>query len=287
MSKRDVYQEITDGIIEQLESGTVPWVKPWTTVEGESTFPTNRYTGKSYRGANIPALWCAGIREGYASNMWLSYKQARNVGGHVRKGETGTPIIFVKFNKVQDRDDSTKSRSIPFVKYSTVFNVEQVDDLPTLDNVEQEWNQIADVDSLITTTGAAITHGGDRAFYMPEPDRINMPHKASFSDSGNYYATLLHELTHWTGSKTRLNRLYGSRFGDEAYAREELVAEMGAAFLCAHCGIDGQLQHAEYLASWIKVLKSDKRAIVQAASAAQKAADFVTGFTYAEVTEAA
>ncbi len=287
MNKRDVYQEITDRIIEQLELGTVPWVKPWSTVKGEATFPTNRYTGYAYRGINVPSLWCAGIQAGYESNLWLSYKQARNIGAQVRKGETGTPIIFVKFKQVQDRDDTTKKKSIPLVKYSTVFNVEQVDDLPTLYNVEQEWNPVTDVDNLIATTSAVITHGGDRACYMPGPDRINMPHKAGFTDSGNYYATLLHEITHWTGSKTRLNRLYGARFGDQAYAREELVAEMGAAFLCGHCGIDGHLQHAEYLNSWIKVLKSDKSAIVQAASAAQKAADFVTGYTYAEVTIAA
>lgn len=287
MTKRDIYQEITDDIIAQLETGTVPWVRPWNTVRGDATIPTNFATGKSYRGINVPALWSAGTRKGYASNLWLSFNQAKKIGGCVRKGEKGTAIVFWKFSKIKDRDDPSITKSIPFVRHSTVFNIEQVDGLPELEEIKQTWNQIDNVDDLIASTGAIITHGGDRACYMPGPDRINMPNKAGFADSSNYYATLLHELTHWTGGKSRLDRLSGARFGDDNYAREELIAEMGAAFLCGTCGIDGQLQHAEYIASWIDVLKADKKAIVQAASAAQKAADYLTGYQYIEATEAA
>jgi antirestriction protein ArdC len=285
--KRDIYQEITNEIIKQLQSGTVPWVRPWKTIKGEATIPTNCATGRSYRGINVPALWSAGIRNGFSSNLWLSYKQAQSIGANVRKGERGSPIVFVKFSEIEDRNDSTLTKRVPFIRHSTVFNAEQIDGLPAFDTEQCQWDGVENVDNLIADTGAIITHGGDRACYMPGLDRINMPNKAAFTDPSHYYATLLHELTHWTGNKSRLNRLYGSRFGNEDYAREELVAEMGAAFLCAHCGIDGELQHASYIDSWIKVLKSDKRAIVNAASQAQKAADYVTGHQHDQLEVAA
>lgn len=270
-AKRDIYQEITDKIIAELEAGTVPWVKPWHRVKGESAVPANLTSGNAYRGINAISL----MMSPYTSNLWATFNQARKLGGCVRKGAAGSIIVFWKFTEMTDRDDPSKTKTVPFVRHSAVFNIEQIDGLPPIETITENWEPIEDVDQVIANTGATIGHGGDRACFMPGPDRINMPHKASFDAANNYYATLLHELTHWTGHASRLARKYGRFFGTDEYAREELIAEMGAAFLCARTGIDGQLQHAAYLESWIKVLKADKKAIVQAASAAQKACDYV------------
>lgn len=270
----DLYQVVTDRILDQLAQGCVPWVKPWKAAPG-SGMPYNASTLKPYRGINVCLLGYSGFN----SNAWVTFKQSKDMGGHVRKGEHGSLIVFYKPFEVKDRnapaDDPDRTRLIPLLKCYTVFNVEQCEglELPSAPTVTRPEPCAADA----VLSQAVIHHGGDRAFYSPTHDMIQMPQPGTFRDTQSYYATALHELTHWSGHSARLAREYGKRFGDEAYAREELVAEMGAAFLCASLGIDGQLQHAEYLASWIKVLKGDKTAIVRAAGAAQKAADFLLG----------
>jgi antirestriction protein ArdC len=272
---QDLYQQVTDKIIATLESGVAPWVKPWNAAQAHNGLPYNAISGKAYRGINIAMLYAPQ----YATNAWMTFKQAKDIGANVRKGERGSMIVFFKPFAVKDKNakpdanGNQPERLIPLLKCFHVFNVAQIDNLPEGYAAPVVIRDPLPADSLLEQ--AQIVHGGDRAFYQPAQDFIRLPQPDQFRSLANYQATALHELTHWTGHSARLAREYGKRFGDQAYAREELVAEMGAAFLCARCGIDGQLQHPEYLASWLKVLKEDKRAILTAASHAQKAADFI------------
>jgi len=283
---KDLYQEVTDKILAQMEAGTAPWVRPWTGTEGG--MPFNAVSGKAYRGINTMLLWSP---VGASGNAWLTYKQAADVGAQVRKGEKGSMIVFFKPWSITDKNDpDSKARTVPILRSFTVFHTSQIDNLPAkylpVPVVAlPEPERIERAEKLMSQ--AIVNHGGDRAYYSTGTDAIQLPQIAQFVDVATYYATALHELTHWTGNKARLDREYGKRFGDTAYAREELVAEMGAAFLCAHAGIEGRMQHAEYLANWIQVLKNDKRAIVVAAGAAQKAADFVLGVKHDLVAIAA
>ena len=276
---KDLYQEVTDKILAQMEQGTAPWVRPWSGTEGG--MPFNAVSGKAYRGINTMMLWAPAGADG---NGWMTYKQATDIGAQVRKGEKGSMIVFFKPWAITDKNDpDSKSRMVPILRSFTVFHTSQIDNvpdkyLPVAVAEMPEPERIARADALMAQ--AIVNHGGDRAFYHTATDAITLPQMAQFESLAAYYATALHELTHWTGAKDRCAREYGKRFGDTAYAREELVAEMGAAFLCAHAGIAGKLQHAEYLANWIQVLKNDKRAIVVAAGAAQKAADFVLGVKF-------
>jgi len=271
----DLYQQVSDKIIAALESGVAPWVKPWNAAAAHNGAPYNAVSGKAYRGINLALLYAPQ----YASNAWMTFKQAKDLGAHVRKGERGSMIVFYKPFAVKDRnakpdaDGNQPERLIPLLKSFHVFNVEQIDNLPQGYAAPVSIRPPMPADSLLSQ--ATIVHGGDRAFYQPSQDFIRLPQPDQFRSLADYQATALHELTHWTGHPTRLARDYGKRFGDQAYAREELVAEIGAAFLCARCGLDGQLQHPEYIAGWLKVLKEDKRAILTAASHAQKAADFI------------
>lgn len=272
-AKRDMHQQITDQIIAALESGTAPWVKPWSAT---SSNPHNAATGHAYRGINLLILGMAP----YASSGWLTYKQATDLGGNVRRGEHGTAIVFWKQLQVEDRADATKLKVIPMMKSFTVFNLEQCENLPArlteTTPVTPEQVQERNALSAKLMAQATVSHGGDRAFYRPSTDSIQLPTPETFRTPADYEATALHELTHWSGAPTRCNRNLNTHFGDEAYAREELVAELGAAFLCAQCGIDGKLQHESYIANWLKVLKGDKKAIFTASAAAQKAVDFIT-----------
>lgn len=269
----DLYQAVTDKIIAQLEQGVAPWVRPWTPEAGG--MPFNAISKKEYRGINSMILWSPA---GAIGNGWMTYKQAQDIGAQVRKGEKGSMIVFFKPWTVKDKNDAeSKEKTIPVLRHFTVFHTSQIDNLPEqyqpkLADQLPELERIAKAESIMSQ--AIVNHGGGRAFYQTGTDQITMPPMGSFKNSESYYATALHELTHWTGHKSRLDREYGKRFGDTAYAREELVAEMGAAFLCAACGIAGQLQHSEYIGSWLKVLKNDKRAVLVAAGAAQKATDF-------------
>jgi antirestriction protein ArdC len=270
MEKRDLYAEVTQKIIAALETGVAPWVKPWTAgAPIGGALPHNYLTKRPYRGINFPLLWSAG----FESNAWMTYKQAQSIGAHVRKGERGSMIVFFKPYKIREQNASGKQeeRTIPLLRAFTVFNVAQIDGLPESAPAMPVVSNFSAADAALAQ--ARIDHGGDRACYIPALDAIRMPHVSQFRSIADYYSTALHELTHWTAS--RCAREFGKKFGDTAYAREELVAEMGAAFLCGQFGIEGKLQHAEYIGNWIAVLKGDKRAVLMAASAAQKAADFI------------
>jgi antirestriction protein ArdC len=232
-------------------------------------------------------LWAASMEKGYNCPLWLTYKQAAELGGQVRKGEKGSLVVYANtFTKTGTDDKGAEIETeIPFMKGYTVFNAEQIDGLPahfsaTVPPLNSDIKPLDTVERFFASTKASIQHGGSSAFYSPSRDIVQMPELQTFRDRESYYAVLAHETTHWTRHESRLNRDIGrKRFGDAGYAMEELVAEIGAAFLCADLGITPETRddHAAYIASWLKVLKDDKRAIFTAASHAQKAADFLHG----------
>jgi len=279
----DIYQTITDKIIAELEAGTVPWVRPWS---GEADpFPRNALSQRPYRGINTVLLGMEAHCRGYATNQWLTFRQAHQLGAHVRKGERASTIIYYEA-RMMDKDgaenladgDEADKRFVPLLRVFSVFNLDQVDDLPTTHQPvtpDFAWHAGTTPDQIIDGSGAEIRHQGFKAFYSPPNDLIYLPGKGNFADAAAYYSTALHELCHWTGATTRLGRKLGRRFGESAYAMEELIAELGAAFLSAHCRLDGRLQHASYIASWLEVLNRDKRAVFVAAAQAQKAADYL------------
>ena len=284
--KTDIYEKVTNQIVASLEQGVRPWVRPWSAgnAEGRIVLP-RRGNGVPYRGINILMLWGASFDGGYASPFWLTYKQAQEKGAQVRKGEKGSTVVFASsMTRTETGEGGEESeRSIPFLKGYTVFNVEQIDGVedhypPQLDSPPlPEFERIERADSFVAATGAVIRHGGNRAFYQPATDTVQMPPCQAFRDPIAYYGTLIHELTHWTGHESRLDRQFGKRFADKAYAFEELVAELGAAFVSAELGLtpEPREDHAAYLGHWLDVLKADKRAIFTAASQAQRAADYL------------
>ena len=284
--RTDVYQKITDQIVAALETGVRPWHQPWNAEHsaGRITRPL-RGNGIPYQGINVLMLWSAAIEKGYAAPIWMTFKQAIELKGCVRKGEHGSLVVYAdKIIRTETTDSGEEAeRAIPFMKGYTVFNVEQIDGLPEHFYGKREprtdsVQRIAHAESFFAATGANVVHGGSRACYVPSTDNIHMPCIDFFRDAESYYATLAHETTHWTRHESRLNRDFGrKRFGDEGYAMEELVAELGAAFLAADLALTPEVRddHAAYIASWIKVLKDDKRAIFTAASHAQRAADLL------------
>jgi antirestriction protein ArdC len=238
----------------------------------------NVTTGNAYQGVNVILLWMAGGR--FKRPHYLTYKQAQAIGGNVRKGEHGFQICKVLQGIAQPKNEGEEARGYTSLKFYTVFNVEQCENLPAdisdVEPVTARHNDERDatIEEFIAATGANYSEtGGDRAFYMPSQDCVRMPTFESFNAASSYYATAFHELGHWTGHAKRLNREFGKRFGDKAYAAEELVAELTSAFLCAEFNIDGELRHAGYIGNWIALLKDDSKAFFTAASAAQKAAD--------------
>ena len=288
-ARRNLYRDVTESVITALEAGTVPWVRPWTATgkSASALRPDNASTGRPYSGINILLLWSALFDNGWTSSQWLTYRQARKLGGHVRRGERGTWIFYAdrfvpKAERERAEREGTVAQSIPMLKSYTVFNVAQCDDLPealTPDRDPPNGEDLADeARRLIQATGADIRHGGDRAFYRRRDDFIQMPPFSAFPEALDYLRTLLHELTHWTGHSERLDRQFGKRFADEAYAREELVAELGAAYLCASLGLEPTLQHASYINFWLDVLKRDHYAIFRAASLASRASDYLLAF---------
>ena len=290
----DIYQRVTDQIVAELEKGVCPWLKPWNAehAAGRITRPL-RANGIAYRGINVLMLWASAVEKGFSAPLWLTYKQAQELGGQVRKGEKGSPVVYANTVTRSEKDESTgeeTERDIPFMKGYTVFNAEQVEGLPAHFYALQEpvldpVARIEPAERFFASVGAQITHGGDRACYSVALDRVQMPPFESFRDAESYYATLAHELTHWTRHPSRLDRDFGrKRWGDAGYAMEELVAELGAAFVCADLALTPELRadHAAYIASWLEVLKGDKRAIFSAAAHAQKAADFLAGLQAAE-----
>jgi antirestriction protein ArdC len=281
----DIYQTVTDNIVAALEVGTPPWVRPWRTAGngGDGTFEgvdVNYSTQKPYQGVNILALWAARWLRGYDRGQWLTLKQARALGGNVRKGERGTHIVFWKLRELtvpgQTPADPDETRTYGMAKGYTVFNVAQCDGLDIPEPAPIVFDPaFAAARAFCLGTQADIRHGGDKAFYAPSSDAIQVPHPSQFEGMGHYFAAVLHELTHWTGAKHRLDRLQRAGYGSEAYAKEELIAELGAAFACACLTVPGQLRHAEYLQGWLTILKADKRAIFLAASAARKAHEYL------------
>lgn len=287
--KKDVYQRITDGIVASLEAEVRPWTKPWKAANaaGRVTRPL-RHDGQPYSGINVLALWMEAEMRGFAAPIWMTFRQAKALGAHVRRGETGSLVVYASKLEKTETDPATgeeTERSIPFMKGYTVFNVEQIEGLPTQYHAPaapapppSDHQRIALAERFLVATGAQVAHGGNRAYYALGSDRIQMPPFESFRDAESYYATRLHETTHWTMHPSRLARDFGrARWGDEGYAMEELVAEIGAAFLGADLGLapEEREDHAAYIASWLKVLRNDKRAIFTAAGHAQRAAAFL------------
>lgn len=285
----DIYSRITNQIIIALESGIKPWTQPWSAAHaaGDVSRPL-RHNGQAYKGVNVLALWASAMERRYAAPIWMTFKQADELGAHVRKGETGSPVVYADTLTRTEPDEATgedRTQAIPFLKAYTVFNVEQIEGLPAHFYAQAETTanpdqRIAEADTFFSATAADIRHGGSSAYYVIGEDRIQMPMFESFRDAQSYYATLAHETTHWTRHSSRLDRDLGrKRFGDEGYAREELVAELGAAFLCADLGIilEDRPDHASYIGSWLQVLKDDKRAIFEASAHAQRAVDYLHG----------
>ena len=283
----DIYSRIINRIIADLEQGTRPWHRPWSVAhaEGRIVRPL-RHSGIPYRGINVVMLWSAAVAAGYTCPTWLTFKQAIELGGNVRKGERGELVVYA--NSITRTETDTKGeeteREIPFLKGYTVFNAEQCEGLPAHYTARpaapalSPLQRIEEADRFFAATGADIRHGGTRAYYAEGSDHVQMPPFETFESAESHAATLAHELTHWTKHRTRLDRDMGRvKWGDEGYAREELVAELGAAFLCADLGVtpDVRDDHAAYIATWLKVLKEDKRLIFSAASHAQRAADYL------------
>ena len=286
----DIYTRVTDQIIDALEAGVRPWMKPWDAehAAGRITRPL-RHNGAPYAGVNVIMLWSSAVTQGFAAPIWMTFRQAQALGGHVCKGQKGSLVVYANTITRTETDEETgedEERHIPFMKGYSVFNVEQVDGLPTefyavaepkLDPVQR----IERAEQFFTATNADIRHGGNQAYYTVTNDHVQMPPFECFRDAESYSATLAHECTHWTRHPSRLDRDFGrKRWGDEGYAMEELVAELGAAFLAADLGFTPEVRHdhAAYIGSWLKVLKNDKRAIFTAAGHAQKAADLLHSF---------
>jgi antirestriction protein ArdC len=284
--RRDLYAEITSQLITAIEANPGQPVLPWRKAGGALHIPANALTGKTYNGINILSLWVAAELRGYAAPLWGTYRQWAELGAQVRKGEKSSLVVFYKeFETDPDPDDEHDNGKRRMARASFVFNASQVDGYalppaaPSLGPVER----VARADQFVAASQAIVRHGGDRAFYAHATDHIQMPDEGLFTGtetmtrSEGYYATLVHELVHWTGAKHRLDRKMGKRFGDDAYAAEELVAEIGAAFLCAELQItqDVRPDHAQYLANWLKLLKDDSRAIFTAAARASEAAAYL------------
>ena len=270
-----LYAEITNQIIEQVEKGAMPWVKPWRV---DASADKNIISQKPYQGINRLILGMTSMMRGFDTPVWGTYKHWESLGAQVRKGEKGTKIVFFKPVAKSEADaEGNESKGYAVLKGYWVFNASQVDGIaimrPETDN--NAFQDVALAEERIIKTGAVIRHGGDAAFFAPSADAIQMPNKSSFDTESSYYATIFHELTHWSGAKHRLDRVFGKKFGDSKYAFEELVAEMGAAFLCQDHSIQGELRHAGYISNWLNCMREDSKAIFKAAALAQKAADYI------------
>lgn len=297
MKDSSVYQIITDRIVSLLEQGTVPWQQPWSEARDEKGNPVmaqNLVSRKPYRGVNAFLLSAMG----YQSPFWLTFKQAQDLGGHVRKGEKACPVVFWKWLETEELNENGKAKQVPMLRYYSAFNVAQCEDIPeskipALSANTREHEPVSEAERIVSAMPKRpeIKHGGARACYWPSWDRVDMPERGTFGTVQDYYSVLFHELTHATGHESRLARkgVAGtdgewSAFGSTPYAKEELVAEMGAAFLCGHAGIVERTidNSAAYLANWLERLRNDNRLVVTAAAQAQKAADFILGVKHGE-----
>lgn len=269
----NLYDEVTSKIIDELEKGAAPWVKPW---QADTTADRNIVSGKPYRGINRLLLGMSSMARGFQSPIWATYKQWQEQGAQVQKGEKATNIVFFKPIAGKTNEAGENEAGYCVIRGYAVFNATQTN-LPArlFEPPAVEFNPVPECEQFILDTGANITHGGDAAFYAPSQDCIRMPHKSAFDAPSSYYATAFHELTHWTGSDRRLDRNLTGKFGNPAYAFEELVAEIGAAYLCADYRVQGELRHAGYIGHWLKACRDDNKAIFRAAAMAQKAADYL------------
>lgn len=284
--RTDIYTKVTNQIVAQLELGVRPWLKPWNAenAAGRISRPL-RHNGQPYKGINILMLWASAELQGFTSPFWLTFQQAKLLGGHIRKGEHGSPVVYAATFKTSDTDAEGQDveAEIPFLKEYTVFSADQCEGLPqlfyqTTTPPASPLERIERAETFFTNTKADIRTGGNRAYYAMDSDYVRMPPFETFCDAESHAATLAHELTHWTRHPSRLNREFGrKRWGDEGYAMEELVAELGAAFLSADLQITPEVRddHASYIDSWLKVLQNDKRAIFSAASHASKAVELL------------
>ncbi len=305
MKSHEICERITKAVVAELERGVMPWSQPWT-VAGQASRPVmpRRHSGPRYRGINVLILWAEAQEAGYRSPYWMTFKQALEYGACVRKGEHSTQIVYA--NRVSRTETNAEGedveRSFAFLKAYSVFNAEQIGGLPERFFVPapkpveapeaRDWSAYADASAWFDAIPAEVRHGGARAFYMPSADRIELPERDNFRSPEAYFSTRAHETVHWTKHETRLARDFGQvRWGDEGYAMEELVAELGAAFGMAEIGLQPEIRedHAPYIASWLKVLKQDSRALLTAAAKASDALEYLCAFhpeTQADTAEA-
>lgn len=287
-SRADIYARITEKIITDLEKGVRPWVRPWSTghLAGRVSRPL-RHNGLPYQGINTLLLWSETVANGFASAYWMTFKQALELGGHVRKGETGTTVVYSgSFSKTEtDANGDEVERGIPFLKAYTVFCADQIEELPphyyaTAEPPAKPLERIEHADRFFDNTGAVVRYGGDKAFYSPSSDHVQLPHPENFKDMASFVAIRAHETLHWTAAPHRVNRDLSRYHKDRTdRAREELLVEVGSCLLCADLGIVPELEprpdHASYIQSWLTVLGSDKRAIFTAAAHAQRAVTYL------------
>ena len=296
--KSNLYDEVTARIIAELEAGRAPWAQPWGAPGAKAGLglPKNALTGRTYSGVNILILWHHVVRAGFATQTWLTYRQAQEMGGHVMKGERGVTACHAdtfipKAERERAEQDGDEPGRVAFLKRFTLFNVEQCEGLPEDAYAGAaplpEAEIIPQAERLIEATGADFRIGGTKAFYVPSQDFIRVPPQPAFFEQVNYYRTCFHELGHWTGHPSRLARDLKGQYGSKDYAREELVAEMAGAFVCAALQIAPTVRHADYVACWLDVLREDKRAIFRAASMASKAADFILESEHSDQQQAA
>lgn len=285
--RQSLYAEVTSRVIAELEAGRLPWVQPWNAAGCGCAMPHNAGTRRPYSGINILILWGAVIDGGYTSQRWLTFRQAQALGGNVRRGEKGTTVCYAdrftpKDEAERARDEDREARQLAFLKRFTVFNVDQCEGLPqaftAIPILPSEREAIPHAEALIEATGADFRIGRFLAFYSPTHDYVEVPPQQAFRNQIDYYRTALHELGHWTGHASRLDRDQTGGFGSADYAREELVAELASAFTCASLSIQPTVRHSDYISAWLEVLRGDERAIFRAASAASKAADYLLGF---------
>lgn len=285
-NKTSLYTDVTNRIIAELEEGRLPWVQPWSAehLPAPLGLPKNAATGRAYSGINILILWDAAAEHIRSTQRWLTFKQAQTLGGSVRKGEKGVTVCYA--NRFTPKTEIERAgevgeepQQVAFLKRYTVFNVDQCDglgnDLYAAPAPLPEREIIPHAEAAIAVTGADIRIGGAKAFYNPAHDFIAIPQQQAFFEQINFYRTAFHELSHWTGHKSRLDREFTGKFGSKSYAREKLVAELSAAFICAELGIRPTVRHADYIGAWLEVLRADEKAIFHAASQASKAANFI------------
>lgn len=281
--------EITNLIIEKIEQGVPPWKRPWRKNPGQGVRP-RRHCGTPYTGINALYLWALGDAHGYASRYWMTFRQALALGGNVRKGESGAISVYYSSFKKTETNVSTGmaiEKDIRFLRHYHVFNADQIDglapyfyEIPSDENALAPSEHQAAIDTFFAGIPAQVRHGGDRAYFSPTFDYVQMPRPGTFETMDHYASTRLHETVHWTGHTDRLARAFGRRFGDNAYAFEELVAEIGAGLGCAELGLPSELHenHASYVAHWLSILRADKTAIIHAAAKAEQAMAFLRSF---------